>query len=272
MMDNNPVDNVAQVPGATPGIAPGQGGAPSGLQMNTPDALAGMSDDSPGGIISPFADARTLDVQPKLGYMDSLKNTLKGIPGQISSYAGEHPIKATLGALSVINALSGSKRPSAPKLPKGWNDPLPQYNWKRQQTTPRNDNYFTYGQMPEDVFFDDNAVSNDAFPIAQPGHYRGGFTLANGGALQDTRTEHYVHGGTGASGRADNIDAKLSENEYVMDAESVAMLGDGNPEAGARKLDQMRSNLRRHKGKALARGKFTPAAKDPHDYMTMGAR
>lgn len=69
------------------------------------------------------------------------------------------------------------------------------------------------------------------------------------------------------SGRADTIDARLSDGEYVMDAETVAMLGDGSTEEGARRLEAMRQNLRRHKGRALARGKFSPNAKSPLDYM-----
>ena len=52
-----------------------------------------------------------------------------------------------------------------------------------------------------------------------------------------------------------------------MDAETVAMLGDGSTRAGALKLDQMRQKLRQHKGKALARGKFSPNAKSPLAYV-----
>ena len=69
------------------------------------------------------------------------------------------------------------------------------------------------------------------------------------------------------SGRADTIDAKLSDGEYVMDAETVALLGDGSTKEGANRLDMMRENLRAHKGKALSRGKFSPNAKSPLAYL-----
>ena len=69
------------------------------------------------------------------------------------------------------------------------------------------------------------------------------------------------------SGRDDTIDAKLSDGEYVMDAETVAMVGDGSTDEGARRLDKMRVELRRHKGKALAKGKFSPNAKSPLSYL-----
>lgn len=82
----------------------------------------------------------------------------------------------------------------------------------------------------------------------------------------------YVDHGTGAPGRADNIDAKLSENEYVIDAETMALLGDGNPDAGAKKMDEFRKNIRRHKGQYLTHGKISPDALDPLEYIDFGSR
>ena len=52
-------------------------------------------------------------------------------------------------------------------------------------------------------------------------------------------------------GRSDEIPAKLSNGEYVMDAETVALLGNGSSKAGAQKLDQMRVNIRKAKGLAF---------------------
>lgn len=72
--------------------------------------------------------------------------------------------------------------------------------------------------------------------------------------------------GTG-SGRDDTIDAKLSDGEYVIDAETVALLGNGSTKAGAAALDQMREQIRKQKGKALAKGKFSPDAKSPLAYL-----
>lgn len=71
----------------------------------------------------------------------------------------------------------------------------------------------------------------------------------------------------GGSGRDDTIDAKLSDGEYVMDAETVALLGDGSTTSGARRLDQMRAKIREHKGKSMARGKFSANAKSPLEYL-----
>ena len=73
-------------------------------------------------------------------------------------------------------------------------------------------------------------------------------------------------------GRSDSIDAKLSDGEYVIDAETVALLGNGSTKAGAAMLDQMRQGIRQQKGKALAKGNFSPNAKSPLAYMKGGLR
>lgn len=86
---------------------------------------------------------------------------------------------------------------------------------------------------------------------------------ARGGALSQIA---YLARGSG-SGRDDTINARLSDGEYVIDAETVALLGDGSTAAGARRLDEMRSSIRAHKGKALARGKFSPNARKPMNYL-----
>jgi hypothetical protein len=44
-------------------------------------------------------------------------------------------------------------------------------------------------------------------------------------------------------------------------------MGDGSTKEGARRLDAMREQLRRQKGKALAKGKFSPGAKSPLAYI-----
>jgi hypothetical protein len=87
--------------------------------------------------------------------------------------------------------------------------------------------------------------------------------LARGGALSQIA---YMARGSG-SGRDDTIDAKLSDGEYVMDAETVALLGDGSTKAGAERLDAMREQLRKQKGRQLAKGKFSPNAKSPLAYL-----
>jgi hypothetical protein len=105
-----------------------------------------------------------------------------------------------------------------------------------------------------------NDVSNGKYNITQP------VQKAQGGLSKIA----YLAQGSGY-GRDDTIDARLSDGEYVVDAETVALLGDGSTKAGALKLDKMRAELRKQKGKKLAKGEFSTAAKSPLDYMR-GAR
>ena len=68
------------------------------------------------------------------------------------------------------------------------------------------------------------------------------------------------------SGQEDNVEAMLSPGEYVFDAETVSALGDGNTAAGAKRLDEMRKSVRKHKrGGALS--EIAPKAKKAQEYL-----
>jgi len=106
------------------------------------------------------------------------------------------------------------------------------------------------------------------FPRFTSGQYNAQSTTAAPGMAQGGALSAVARFARGAgTGRSDEIDAKLSDGEYVIDAETVAMLGDGSSKAGAQRLDQMREAIRSHKGKALAKGKFSPNAKSPLSYL-----
>lgn len=98
-------------------------------------------------------------------------------------------------------------------------------------------------------------------------YYQYGTPPAQAKAMGGLSQVHSMRIGGGADGRSDDVNAVLSDGEYVMDAETVAMLGNGSSKAGAKKLDDMRAKLRQHKGKALAHGKISPDAKSPLAYL-----
>jgi hypothetical protein len=98
-------------------------------------------------------------------------------------------------------------------------------------------------------------------------YYQYGQVPTQAKAMGGLSQVHSMKIGGGADGRSDDVNAVLSDGEYVMDAETVAMLGNGSSKAGAAKLDQMRSKLRQHKGKNLASGKISPNAKSPLSYL-----
>ncbi len=124
-------------------------------------------------------------------------------------------------------------------------------------------------------------AANEEYPpksltdfLNQPGNYE---KFASGAPSSASPTTFAAQGGTlnqisnlargSGSGRDDTINARLSDGEYVMDAETVALLGDGSNSEGARRLDQMRKEIRAQKGKSLAKGKFSPNAKSPLAYL-----
>lgn len=80
----------------------------------------------------------------------------------------------------------------------------------------------------------------------------------------------YVQPDGRGDGRSDHVPAVLSPGEFVMDAETVALAGNGDNNAGARRMEQLRQNIRRDKGKALAKGKFSPDAKPLESYLPKG--
>lgn len=82
--------------------------------------------------------------------------------------------------------------------------------------------YYTYGSRPAHKYY------SDYKPIG----------MAQGG---------YVGESGAGGGQDDTIQARLSNNEYVIPADVVAHLGDGAPKEGAAKLEAMIANIRKHK-------------------------
>jgi hypothetical protein len=67
-------------------------------------------------------------------------------------------------------------------------------------------------------------------------------------------------------GQEDVIPVAAAGGEYVFDADTVSALGDGNTDAGAKVLDGMRQQVRKHKRSAPA-DKIPPKAKSPLAYL-----
>lgn len=185
----------------------------------------------------------------------------KGIMSGLTGYLTDpNKMAATAVGLGALMSDSGPNQPEMPSIPAGAGAPTDPNLTRRLDITPLNRirvagpiDYYNYGMRPqakEQRFYEDVGQ----YPVQ----------AAHGGPLS-----HYVQGG--GTGRSDSIPAKLSDGEYVIDAETVALLGDGSSKAGAQRLDQFRANIRKQKGKALAQGKFSPDARAPEQYL-MGGR
>jgi hypothetical protein len=186
------------------------------------------------------------------------------------------------GALAPLlaGALGQNKPASAPATPQGYGAipsiATPTNN--RSYTQPNVANWYTYGQGPEQSFFSNNQLPtvpgvspSSASPTPQMGIGNPQIPhIAQGGSFNSTQGDDYVADPGHGDGTSDDIDAKLSGGEYVMDAGTVSTLGNGSNEAGARALDQLRARVRKHAGKQLVKGKQFMKAKPPHAYLSGG--
>ena len=119
---------------------------------------------------------------------------------------------------------------------------MPQYAMGGQ-VMPTNPSYYTYGQVPQ---------------------YSNSMPMKRGGLSSVKMNES---GRPISDGRTDDIPAMLSDGEYVIDAETVALLGNGSQDAGAKQLDRMRQQVRKQKGGALSKGQISPNARSPLAYL-----
>lgn len=167
---------------------------------------------------------------------------ISGVLGGIGGASGGQPDYLGTGTR---NPIFDAELP-APSLPGGVSSmtarEVPEQNW------------YEYGFNPEQSFFNTSAPGYTPKPGKTPGMARGGDFAVSGPG----------------DGRSDSIPARLSDGEYVIDAETVALLGNGSAKAGAERLDAFRVNVRKHKGRDLARGKFSVKAKRPEAYMAGG--
>jgi hypothetical protein len=235
---------------------------PSSLSSPTSDmsylnATADQISRSSGNLLP----SGTYDAFNASGAPSASKGIMSGITGYLTDpnkmAAAAVGLGAMSGALGGGSSAADQATAATPVTPVSTDPNMT----KRLDVAPLNRNrlrppidYYNYGKMPEPLYYGPAQTTQDQPTIA----------AARGGPLS-----RYVEGG--GTGRSDSIDAKLSDGEYVIDAETVALLGDGSSKAGAAKLDQFRANIRKQKGKALSRGKISPDAEPPERYL-MGGR
>ena len=215
------------------------------------------------------------------------QSALQQLLGSYGKYAALLPL---LGALTGV---TNPKQASAATPPSGFssgvagNFAVPNFNRTQTPINPNTD-WYTYGQHPETNFFQNNqlpyvqgvspqsaAPTSQSPSVTSPTQQTGyqplqGHVMARGGALGaafDSKAgDRYVEGP--GDGTSDDIPAKLSDGEYVMDAGSVSMLGNGSNKAGAAALDKLRENIRKHAGKQMAKGKQFMKSKPPEAYLS----
>lgn len=173
------------------------------------------------------------------------------------------PLLAMAGSLnSAPPAAQTAVHQLTPQQQEYFNRPSVQWDWARMQQDA------TQAGMNLQQFMAQNwnAVASGYYNVPAPRQPQPGqqppTNMARGGLSQVA----YLARGSG-SGRADTIEARLSDGEFVLDAETVSLLGDGSNEEGAKRLNAMREEIRRHKGRQLSKGKFSANAKSPLAYL-----
>jgi len=201
---------------------------------------------------APAADATT---KASTGVLDSLKSAYKdsGI-GSLVKYA---PLALAAGSLlTQPKAVQQTVAAMDPAKQEYFNRPSTYWDWDKIQADADRNNMSLTQYVNQNW---DNLTGGEYNKSADQPTVK----AAHGGPLSQVA---YLAKGSG-SGRDDTINAKLSDGEYVIDAETVALLGDGSNAEGARRLDQMRKQIRTQKGKTLAKGGFSPDAKSPLAYL-----
>jgi hypothetical protein len=223
------------------------------------------------------------------GELGSYYDTAAGYIGDAWKFAKTYPILTAGGALLAANVL-GDKPDGEDdtgiddrkkERDERFNRPLEQLEFDRQARQYKDlEDYYNYGAGPEHEFFTPGVYKPveyaDGGQVAQqPSKVNPAFAFYRYGAVPDSVKRYgdggYASGGNPrhgqSDGRSDDIQALLSPGEFVIDAETVSLLGNGSSDAGARRLEEMRSAVRKQKGGALSKGKFSPNAKSPLSYM-----
>lgn len=239
-------------------------------------ATSGQGGTTPSDALAPISEQRVWD--PEIGgyrapQMYEVSNTQAVSPSaaQAGQSGGMNWGKAAKLAPTALMLLSAAGTPDQVQNAVSQGHPdqrsLRGWDWGRLQAEAAAANQplgiyvaYNWDKLQSGQY---NEPEEDEQQTPPVGRARGGAAFARGGAL--SQVSYLAQGG--GSGRADTIPARLSDGEFVVDAETVAMLGDGSTKEGARRLDAMREKVRAHKGRALARGKFSPNAKSPLAYI-----
>lgn len=262
------VDSLRTVLPETGGVTPMRTGpfeSAFGPQPAISAATQGRPPFAPTASPMPAVDSTVQALAPLTSSVTPTAAPASGLPANLGTRIGQGLMLASL---------LGSKAPPAVQQAIGSLPPAQQeyfarpgitWDWDRMQADAAASNM----SLPQFMAANWSTISGYGQGDARQGAYaQPAVRMAMGGALN--AVARFARGA--GSGRDDTIHAKLSDGEYVMDAETVAMLGDGSNEEGARRLDAMRANIRKHKGRTLAKGKFSPNAKKPMAYLSGVAR
>lgn len=196
----------------------------------------GEDERSNADILDFLADAKENDYQPTI--VDMILAPFRGSSGSSGSSSG-----VSLGSLVapfiLSKALGSTGMFDTKKPPVGYQGSIPKLKATREQITGRDDTDRRPGSGGR-RYFSDVSYTKEADTLDMAA---GGLASLEGGG--------YLEGDT--DGQADLVpadidgvqEARLSHGEYVLPADLVAILGNGNSDAGAKALDEFMSTVRK---------------------------
>lgn len=201
------------------------------------------------------------------GFLTDFATKSVGLPaGQALTEAGKNAALKTIGKQTL-----GSGLAAAATSPAMFDVPAPPKGVAPPTTVPSTQMTQTASAADIDRFIRQGGATPQFFsysPVQIPAQF-GGMTKKEGGSMGDGPATYMAQGGDASEsgmfagmveapegdGMSDNVSfevvgdpeikqAMLSPDEYVMDAFTVAALGNGSSDAGAAKLDDFRKALR----------------------------
>ncbi len=230
-----------------------------GFSIDFLDDIFGTSGGFDDDIFSDTSNLESLLAAAKGGSKGSKPNTFEKFVGaffpQGKGSSGAGGLLELLGPLALTSLLKDRGAFDPDIAPVGYQGKIPEYTAIREQVTGRDDTdrrpgsggrrYFSdtmYAKKPEGQQPMSVEEARAKAKAQAGGFMEGGQVLEDGGYLQ------------GASdGQADLVpgdidgvqEARLSHGEYVLPADLVAILGNGNSDAGAAALDDFMSSVRK---------------------------
>ena len=217
-----------------------------------------------------------------MSWWETFVKNAKEVGGDIAEFASSEKGIATLGGLGLSYGLDklGLTDPQVPKI--GYQGKIPEYQAVRErvETDPnrrvggQNQRYFSdmqYAERPDtpppSVAEAQAKAQAQAAQLAQKNLPPTGMAM---GGIASTNKGYYLGGKT--DGMADQVparidgtqEARLSDGEFVIPADVVSHLGNGNSDAGAQQLHGMMDNVREARtgnpkqGKQIDPNKFMP--------------
>lgn len=215
-------------------------GQSTGLLKQGVSALLGGGDMTGNDQIQNALYLKKMGMSPS-GGSSSLMGGVGSLLGGVKNLLGKDPLGTALLGTAVLGTLGRRERQEGPETlaeavasafgPQWRPDQFPTQNLRplRRKYKPFSQNYRAGFDPEEEAFEEEDSP----------------WQLARGGYVSRYAQGGYLDGY--GDGQDDDVPALLSEGEYVIPADVVSDIGDGNSMAGARHFNSFIENVRAHK-------------------------